>query len=249
MKNVAVAILVLMFGVAVQPSLGVIVFEDGFESAVAEPGDAVGTPVIGASWTIFEDDNNDVGISGLVNSGSKAALFQRANADNFVTKALANLTAADTATVQANGMAMIELAFIKSDQNDSSALGIFGFSNGAAANAIQIRFDDDGNVLYYNGSVIDTGLNYVLGSYQDVGIALDFANYTFTVSVEGNTTTGSTDVAFTLNESTMTSFDIVAGKDAVFRVDDLLITTVPEPATMILLGLGAIGGLARRNRE
>jgi len=229
-----------MMGMVAQSDGAVTVFEDGFEDANNNPGDAVGSPVVGDSWTIFEDDTGDVSITAGSNTGLQAALFQRLNADNFTTKAQANLSGADTAVVQAAGSALVEFAFLKSDQNDSSALGIFGFSNGVTS-GIQIRFDDDGNVLYYDGSsVIDTTLDYALGSYQDVSIALDFANHTFTVSVEGGSTVGSTDIGFNENEDTMTAFDIIAGKDAVFRVDDLLITTVPEPGT---LGL-ALAGLA-----
>ena len=218
------------------------VFHDAFENAVAEPGDAAGTPLIGDSWTIEEDDTGDVGISGLVNSGAKAALFQRLNGDPFVTEAYANLTTDGTAAIESNGRATIEFAINKRLENDSSALAIFGARNDAS-DVFQVRFDDNGKVLHYDGATVhDPNLLYTMDEYQYVEIAVDFMNQRYTVSVEGETVAGATDIPFMNTEATMTSFDITAGKDAVFRVDDLLITTKPLTCAELRgLGFGVAG--------
>ncbi len=255
MRHIIFAMLVSVLGAATQLSAAPLtVFEDGFESAINNPGDAAGSPVVGDSWTVVEDDAGDVSISAGSYTGSKGALFQRLAADPDPSEAHANLTASATSAVSTAGSARIEFAFQKSSQSDSSAIGIFNLDNGATSGIISVRLDDNGNVVYYDGSTtVDTTLNYTLGTYQEIALDLDFVSHEFTISVGGATTAGSTGIAFNINENTFTSFNIIAGKDAVFRIDDVLITTtvadIPEPATLVMSLLGVAPVILGRRRR
>ena len=240
------SVLVLLVGVWGSPVLGTVVFEDGFENAVSVPGDAAGTPVVGDSWELYHrgDSRTRISLSAAANTGSKAMLMQRIDYPDTCW-AKGHLSAASTALVDTNGNATFSFAINKSSSGDSRASEGIGFYNDTTK-GMSLSFNADGSVTYWDGSSMqDTGLTYAVDTYQDVTVYLDFDAHTFTVEVEGTTTGNSTDIPFLNNVDTMTAVEFSVGKTAVVRIDDVLVTTIPEPATIGLLLLG-VGFLRRK---
>ena len=231
MKSFCRLFVVLFLLLGGTQSSGVTVIQDGFEdySGVWD-GLGIGSPNIGHSFTAVQDDASDLGSSAHASSGGASILIQRYNADPQESILKCNLYQEDSDLVEVVGAATIEFAFYKIYANDSGAYGQVQVFDGGVE-LFRILFQDNGSIDYYNGSThVDTGLVYPLDQYVGVQVDVDWVAQSFTVMVDGNSTGGSTGVAFLNSSVGMESVWFGAGPNAQFRIDDLKIE-VPDSVT------------------
>ena len=229
------SVLVLLVGVWASPVLGVVIFEDHFAEYPIGNGNP-GTPPVGADWTV-EQEQYDWNIRIGDTGGDNCLIVQRASVQSQAPKAVANITSEGSTSIEG------KTALISAEIHVPAGNAVYLQGRDGTTTLFNINLNA-GDVTYYDGSTtVDTGLDFTTDQFESIEIDCDFTAHTFTISVEGNTTTGSTDVAFWNNGSTMTAFVLGAAKGTTGYIDDLIIT--PEPATIGLLLLG-VGFLRRK---
>ncbi|MBN1553957.1 MAG: PEP-CTERM sorting domain-containing protein [Phycisphaerae bacterium] len=238
-------IMAMMVACVVSLSYGdtIVFFDDFLDSSwqTALGGYGLGTPTVGEAYTADQDNTNDISLTGNAVSGSYALMLQRGT-DPQVSSLYAHISAANQSLIE-----QTQSASWMFDLNNTGAGAGFLFSSGGTCLA-NISFGSDGHVTYYDGATHDTGLTYTTETYQDIQIDIDFANDTFTISANGNTTTGSTDIPFLAAATTLDTMRLVIDKNDVARVDNWTLTTVPEPMTLGVLAAGGVVLLRRRRR-
>jgi hypothetical protein len=150
------------------------------------------------------------------------------------------------------------LSFVFGSLADSSTFGEAGVSSG-----LTVSFDlwDNGggegpgmNVIV-NDSIVAGGHSamnpYTNGAFVPVAISF-FANGTLNLSFNGSTIFSGLNTGFTPQLGYRFGFGARTGAlSAVHQVDNVNIQTqaVPEPASLMALGIGALGALWRRRRK
>ena len=226
------------------PAFGELVFQDDFSDDLNGP-DGPGSPPIGQSWTITESPPN-----AEVKIDSGFMVISRGSTATSAPTAVGDLTPA-AASTYTGGTFTSDFVLYKTNAGSSAALFIVAPENNGNR-LVSVVFQDDGDVEYFNGaSFTDTGLDYTVASFDNnVSIAVDCSSYTATVSVNGNTTPGSTNFPFLNNENTMDGLLFTPGKGGFAFIDNVNVNAVPEPVSAGLL-VGCLGGmiLRRRNRS
>ena len=109
---------------------------------------------------------------------------------------------------------------------------------------------EDGSVFVqsYDGSnwtKVDTGLTYTEDAWHTVKIVVDYSTNTYDMWLDDATHANAADMPFTYTTADINTMQHVKfgtrGKPSEFYIDDVMISTVPEPSTMALLLIGALG--------
>lgn len=220
----------------------VVVFQDDFDDETAGTNTDPGTPIVGQDWQVTEKTASRVAVVDTqAQSGANSLLVRRLATDDSPSPlATASFDAASQLLVQNAEQATISFEMLLLDDGSTAQSIVLG--NGPGGQMFNLHFIRSssvaGEVQYFNGSFNSTGLNFAIGQWQTIQIDLDFDADTFTLSIEGNATTGSTDVGFTNNQTTFESVSFGSARPNHGYFDDVLITTVPEPASAVLLCAG-----------
>lgn len=137
--------------------------------------------------------------------------------------------------------------------NSGFGAGMNAYNNPTSANfndqVFGLIFDSNsGNVLYYDGVNYQTAIAGVVSAdtWYTVSVTADLDNQTYEVNFDGNL---SGDLAFVSAQSTVQRIEFYAGdNNALFYADNILVQTVPEPASAAAVGLGIFGMLIHRRR-
>jgi hypothetical protein len=225
----------------------------------------IGAPLAQAAVVAFWDFNNGFNAgSGAVqiihgsSAGSGTLYQQRADIDGNGKGGNAFVDAGNLINVAA-GAAMAWDDIAKTGDNDAEFFVAFSTTNLAG---VVVSFDLYGNAgiipsfdLKYSTSALEDVINPgdVVGTIKDFagGISTEiYNNYplnavaTFTrISLDLSSITGLNNQSFVAIR--FDDFDNGTGNDAM-RIDNLLITAIPEPSSALLGGLGLLGLLRRR---
>jgi hypothetical protein len=240
-----------------------VVFFDDFEAA-----DPIGTivpdsPPVGEDWVKRNPDHVDSNIAAnpeieARNSSSLVYRMYRPN-PRFTSVAimLAPISAADTALIAANKRATIEFKYyeldITSGGNDGTG-GINIIANEAPAVAGTLPANSSTGLSMSNGSFHQTGFgsvagfNYTTDDWHDVRMDLDFVAKTYLLSLDGvaGPTLPFTDAPATTLRHIWLSYN---NQPAEYFIDDLRVTSVPEPSTLALACLSLLGLAVRSTRQ
>lgn len=220
-----------------------VIFEDNFES-----GDFSSPSGQGASWVAYPatpTGNLSTTVQSSVSlSGTYSAELH--DADGGGASSLVGVY--DTT----DGASLIELTFkARVDDSPTTNNNYMQLRNGFTA-IVRIRWYNDTNLQYQTSAGGYANITtYTPGIEQDMKIVVNEAASTFSLWVDGNELL--TDAACASSASggmNRLEFNsgIVASSQMDFYVDDARLAVVPEPATMVLLTLGAAGWLIRRRR-
>lgn len=236
------AMLLVLGGLAISANAAVL-FEDNFESYTQ--GFEPNSPAVG-TWDIIKD-----GLPGT-------ALVSNTNA------AVGNQSLAITAN---NNRPYCHGIFSEVTTSDID-FTVYFYANGTTANNGRIGLrngaNDKWSVFILLGEVAGGGAGNISaknasGSFSPIGSTKYVANTWNRLDITTNLAAGTYDVS--LNGTLLgMAYNYHAGITDIGRLnvspssyqstafDDIKVSTVPEPATMALMGLGAFAAIARRNK-
>jgi len=122
----------------------------------------------------------------------------------------------------------------------------------------RVRFDFEGNIFVVDdlgsgGVFVDTGVAWNPGAYNNLTVVQDIANDSINYSYNGSTfyTSSNWNNNTGLNQFVLfsDSFQVPGGFGDIDNVSLVGAEAVPEPATMMMLGLGAAAIAARKRRN
>ena len=247
--------------VTVQPNYGRVIFQDDFQDqlAVAEsyPSGTLdpNAPPIGDAWVIDEGAGNGVILVTDITDPTNACLAINKNAANT---AIAPFSVGDQNWIESQGNLTVDFDVRGYTSGGFPPFEVGGYNSPAArdnANAAFVLRADQASpykLLYYDptsSSFLGTGINFTAQAFQPMSIVADFDAQTYDVFLHGQSVTG---LPFASTQGTIQNvqFTSYAGVGSVMNLDNILVTTtVPEPATMALVGAGLLALVRRRKRQ
>jgi hypothetical protein len=242
-----------------------VVFFDDFEAA-----DPVGTilpdsPPVGENWVKRNPDHVDSNIAAnpeIEARNSSSLVYRMYRPDPRFTSVsimLAPISAVDTALIAANKAATIEFKYYELDITSGGNNGTGGLNiiaNEAPAVAGTLPVNSSTGLSMSNGGFHQTGFGNVPGisfttdDWHDVRLDIDFIAKNYLLSLNGvaGPTLPFTDATATTIRHLWLSY---SNQPAEYFIDDLRVTTVPEPTTLALVCLSLLGvasGLVRRRK-
>jgi PEP-CTERM motif len=229
--------------------LGLLAFVTGVANAnllVNGNLDTVGSPIDGWStqeFKTFSGDTNDlVTLEGFIAIGPVTSPPSAADLGGFVKAFNGNPTTGDLATLNlyqdvagTAGQKYVLTGWIGAGVNYSGLLG------GATQTQLAIDFDNDNDP---SNGVIDSAITDVQAAGLASGGCCAFGAKQFTAM--GTAPAGTTVVRARFSAIDMYS---TVNPDQAAFIDDFSLTAVPEPATLALFGLAALGSLGIRRRS
>ena len=251
---VAAATVLLALICAPQLQAATILYDD-FEEA-----DLAGTympdaPPIGENWTDYYPGSTQHNIADnpsvdTVNPSDLAFYMQRSTSQGSAI-IQAPISVADQALIAANGRMTVEMKFYNVDMTDGKGVylaGIGSVSGSLSPWAFEPLWMGDGTVQVqaYDGEyyLVDTGLTFTHDAWHTTKMVVDFATDTFDLWVDGVTTANAQDLPFRDPSVDFTTVGRViigtVSKPAAYYIDDVVISSIPEPSSWILLTIGTL---------
>ncbi len=240
-----------------QLSAATIVFSDDFEDD-AVGANAPNTPPVGDSWheyyvgsTMREIAANPE--SEARNTSTKALFMSRESGQTSTHSHIqAMISEADQALIEANGKVTVEYKYYDAGV---AGTGSYGLSANANIGGPSYHSPWAANISLrdYNGSYNIRGageayadLHYALNTWHDFKMDVDLTNHTYTVTLDGvMQSDASGDPAFYNGDPTVTAIDNILWSPGYLPchayIDDVVVSTVPEPSTFALMLVGALG--------
>lgn len=252
MKKFSIILALATLGVVANAQ---VVFQTGFEA----PGFAVGPIINQNGFTTFNADANGPVIS---TANPKSGNQHLRLPDN---PALANGTfsgAFSPVFAGGTGPQIVTRAsyFIPTNDANGADYDFIGQSTTQSQLVFRLKFEFLGTVVVVDdldgagpggATFEDTGFTFTRGQWNDVEVVTDYTTLTQTYKINGTTIyTGNfvnqtnTGIDQVIMFSDLWQNTGVVGGD----VDDVSVTVVPEPATMLALG-GAVAAFMRRRRK
>jgi len=257
----------LLVMVCVPELPAVTIFYDDFEESDPAITLMPDTPPIGLDWTDYYPGSTQHWIADnpapdAVNSSALGFYMERSMSQpNAIMQV--PISEEDQATIAANGSVTFEMKFYNIQMENTQGLSVFGTGNQSGTltpRAFSAGFRGDGTVTasQYTGDTwinIDTGLTYTNDAWHTAMIVADFATDTYDLWIDGQTTDDAQGLPFANQEqndlTTIGRIAIATGyKPTGFYVDDVLVSTVPEPSTMglSLIALFVVAAIRPRKR-
>ena len=237
-----------------------VVMSDGFEGyAAGISPNPLGDLDPGGTWTLYEGwpGTNDFPTNIQVWTGSSPSAH---SGDNYLhvsrpSGVAGNNTASWAGhTAPASDEVLIDDVWLR-NETDADAVVVVsgedvgGFSFYAVAD---VRLEQDGKVYAYNTPAwtkSDTGLTYSLDTWVRLTMEMDMDAETYTIQINGGTKSAAYDFIDTTRMPNGFGLLTIAGSS--YSADDMTTTIVPEPSTLAMLVMGAIGAVTfwrRRSR-
>ncbi len=242
-------------------AVGTVIYSDDFSSGT---GSQAGSGAIANGWESAgpETKEYNVASSGTLEWSETGAGFFDSVATGFTSASLVSVgdfisVSFDYSTAQpasANSGTGLRLRLYQQGADLFTGGSGYGINapSGTSTGALSFRSYTSGNpysTLTGEGNAIGSGT-----SYGDGGSVI----FTATLTAPGQVTlSGSHSAAGAFNTSiasaALTTFDSVGisvgGVAHGLQLDNVVVTVIPEPSTLALLGLGVVGMLARRRRR
>jgi len=243
------------------------IFYDDFEESDPVGTTMPDTPPVGPDWTDYYPGSTQHYIADnpsvdAVNPSDLAFYLERGMSQpNAIMQV--PISEADQATIAANGSMTFEMKFYNIQMENTQGIALIGTGNQSGTltpRAFSPTFHGNGTVTasQYTGDTwinIDTGLTYTNDAWHTAMIVADFATDTYDLWIDGQTTDDAQGLPFANQEqndlTTIGRIAIATGyKPTGFYVDDVLVSTVPEPSTMglSLIALFVVAAIRPRKR-
>ena len=253
---------------ATSASAAITIFEDDFEDTsafVAGDTDAtkqtnLNSGVATGSWSVTNGNNANIG----TDSSNKALVIRDNNFDITSTFSQAGVVGAnattirfDFAIVRENGDKRTSFIGLQGATSlfsvDVIAPGKAGTPATGGQGGVQVTTDSTTALIEYNQGGISPG-NFVNSHLHSMTITLSATSFDVWVDIDGNDAVDTGELlaslAYTNNPTTgITGMQILengAPTNIGVAFDNYLVTTIPEPSTALLGGLGLLALLRRR---
>ncbi len=255
MRSFSTLVLVLVVGSLLyfsSPASATTIFQDDFEShtgRIVTVGDQLSSlvPLIGESYTTTLA--NESGVPAVIADVTTAPGPGETNSGNFVDlKTLsynwANISAVNQSAIQGKVVEFKYDVYVESGVAPQAGLDIGTHMGQWYGSGWNIILSTNGDVWYYDTTYHKAG-TFAAGSWVPVCVVADYGAKTFDATVgtllnfSGAFQTSSGNDAFASLILTRDS-----GGDTSVYVDNLAITLVPEPCSLVMLPVGVVGLLA-----
>ena len=214
------------------------VFSDGFDT-----GETVGNDP--ANFTDNSDSSADVSVSNTQSLSSPNSMLL--DDDNTSGAAIANTTF----TSITSGIVEWEFSYFEANASTGDPeLMRARLGNSSQANGLLVitKGDGSGDVLFRQPSTDTVIGNISLNEWNTVRVVGDLATHKADAYFNGSLAASDLDFKNAVSSFDALQFDSSAGLTGDLFIDDATIA-IPEPASLAMLGLGALAMLPRRKRN
>ena len=242
--GLAVAVAMAAMAFVVSPADSAVIFEDNFNGHAADTLLSSYTPPVGVAYTGPWKIITDGGVGGTDYTGQTTPLD---NEQAFI-------SAANTLAVTGQKV-----------QFDYDYYGNYYLSTGSdfvtfdagaggyTGRGWDLMLNGNGSIQYYNKDVGGTGVvtvapagTFAYNAWTHVTVTADYGTHTFDATVGTYGFSGAWEAS---GGSTFQQLYMAANGTNLFYIDNLsIIQVVPEPATLMHLGVAALAGMPRRRR-
>ena len=215
---------ILIIGLlTVQSWASIVIFEDSFETSTQGS-----TPV---GWTSSQTGPSSIIVAGNARTGSNAVSFDRGTV-------VSPGTASITRTIDVTGFSDLVVSWWLRPRNSAETYESsdqFSLSLGFDAGPVTTAFVDAGLIAGYTGMYSGTTLN----ADSADGRMNSAAYLLYTITLDNTLTAG---------VSSLTLEFTGAADNEGWVIDDVSVTSIPEPASLVLVGAGSLLMLSRRRK-
>ncbi|MCC6424532.1 MAG: hypothetical protein IT447_13745 [Phycisphaerales bacterium] len=151
---------------------------------------------------------------------------------------------------------IINLTARNSNDNnfDQQAFGLRIYKGWGGVNDVYVGFGGNGSLSNPGSGEKFAGVGDPGSNWMQVDIDMDFVNHTYTMKINNTTATNSVNVPFdgdasTANQLQQLVFDHYYVNASRWAIDDITVSTVPEPGACVVMSGLIAGVLGRRRRR